>query len=60
MMNYQYKGQHCNGWCQLACEDKPCQCKFDREYERTCIEHPKQVTPAFGVIPQEVLNGIEK
>lgn len=56
----QYVGQHCNGWCETRKNGNECQCTYDRDYERQCMEQPGKVTPAFGIIPEEVLNGSKK
>ena len=47
-----YVGQHCNGWCETHLNGKECQCTYDREYERLCLENP-------GVVIPEVANGTQ-
>lgn len=37
---WSYVGKHCFQACQLSRKGQMCQCKFDRKYERQCMEDP--------------------
>lgn len=42
---WSYVGKHCHGACTLSRKGQMCQCKFDRNYERQCMENPGGVKP---------------
>lgn len=58
--SFHYQGKHCFAPCAASRQMKMCQCRFDRRYERQCMEHPGDVTPAVVSGDQHVGDAEEK